>query len=47
MAGAVGRTDDMMDGMLPAALGIYSVADAERITGAPRHQIHGWLQGYP
>lgn len=36
----------MMDGMLPAALGIYSVADAERITGAPRHQIQGWLQGY-
>jgi uncharacterized protein (DUF433 family) len=37
----------MMDGMLPAALGIYSTADAERITGAPRHQIHGWLRGYP
>jgi hypothetical protein len=32
--------------MLPASLGIYSVADAERITGAPRRQIHGWLQGY-
>jgi uncharacterized protein (DUF433 family) len=36
----------MMDGMLPAGLGIYSVADAARITGAPPRQIHGWLQGY-
>jgi uncharacterized protein (DUF433 family) len=36
----------MMDGMLPAALGIYSVADASRITGAPQQQIHGWLEGY-
>lgn len=36
----------MMDGMLPAALGIYSVADAARITGAPPQQIRGWLQGY-
>jgi hypothetical protein len=36
----------MMDGMLPAALGIYSVADAARITGAPPQQIRGWLQDY-
>jgi hypothetical protein len=36
----------MMDGMLPAALGIYSVSDASRITGAAPQQIRGWLEGY-
>jgi uncharacterized protein (DUF433 family) len=32
--------------MIPAALGIYSVADAVQLTGAHPRQIHGWLQGY-
>jgi hypothetical protein len=31
---------------IPATLGIYSVADAARLTGVPPRQIHGWLQGY-
>lgn len=31
---------------IPASLGIYSVADAARITGVHARQIRGWLQGY-
>jgi uncharacterized protein (DUF433 family) len=31
---------------IPAALGIYSVRDATRITGVAPRQIRGWLQGY-
>jgi uncharacterized protein (DUF433 family) len=31
---------------IPAALGIYSVQDAARITGVAPRQIRGWLQGY-
>ncbi|MCS6920687.1 MAG: hypothetical protein NZM07_01985 [Elioraea sp.] len=31
---------------IPAALGIYSVQDAARLTGVPPRQIRGWLQGY-
>jgi uncharacterized protein (DUF433 family) len=31
---------------IAARLGIFSVADAERLTSVPRRQIRGWLQGY-
>lgn len=31
---------------IPASLGIYSVADAARLTRVPPRQIRGWLQGY-
>jgi len=31
---------------ISAALGIYSVADAARLTGVPSRQIRGWLLGY-
>ncbi len=31
----------------PARLGIYSVPDAARITGASPVHIRGWLRGYP
>ena len=31
---------------LAASLGIYSVSDASRITGASPRHIRGWLQGY-
>jgi hypothetical protein len=31
---------------IPAALGIYSVADAVQLTGAHPRQVRGWLQGY-
>ncbi len=33
-------------GAIPAALGIYSVQDAARLTGVAPRQIRGWLQGY-
>ena len=31
---------------ISAALGIYSVSDAARLTGVPSRQIRGWLLGY-
>ncbi len=31
---------------IPAALGIYSVQDAARLTNVQPRQIRGWLQGY-
>ncbi|MBY0339146.1 MAG: hypothetical protein K2X11_21210 [Acetobacteraceae bacterium] len=31
---------------IPASLGIYSVADAARLTRVPPRQIRGWLLGY-